>query len=81
MGVVLGFKIAALDMFKGGYAPQGWAHKESRSNELLEYFHEMAVGTKVFPIWLKGVTPQDQQRPQPQQPAPPVENNNAPGGP
>ncbi|WP_156437499.1 MULTISPECIES: DUF6680 family protein [Burkholderia] len=81
MGVVLGFKITALDMFRGGYAPKGWAHKEFRSNEVLEYFHEMAEGTKVFPIWLKGITPQDQQQPQPQQPIPPVQNNiAAPGG-
>lgn len=81
MGFVLGFKIAALDMFRGGYAPQGWAHKELRSNEVLEYFHEMAAGTKVFPIWLKGITPQEQQHQpptQPQQPVPPAQNSNAP---
>jgi hypothetical protein len=69
IGAVLGFKIPALDIFKGGYAPLGWAHKEAASNGVLEYFHELAEGKKNFPIWLKGVTPQDQ---------PPAEH---PGGP
>jgi hypothetical protein len=63
---VLGFKIPAIDIFKGGYAPKGWAHREARSNGALEYLHELAEGTKNFPIWLKGVTPQDQRADQPQ---------------
>ncbi|MFM0035972.1 DUF6680 family protein [Paraburkholderia strydomiana] len=71
IGVVLKIEIPALDIYKGGYAPMGWAHKDARSNEVLDYFHDMAAGTKVFPIWLKGVTPPDQQgvAPPPVQPA------------
>jgi hypothetical protein len=65
IATVLGFDISALDMFKGGYAPMGWAHKEARSNGLLDYFHDMAEGTKNFPIWLKGVTPSDNPPAQP----------------
>lgn len=64
MGVVLRVEIPALDIFKGGYAPMGWAHKDARSNEVLEYFHELIEGTKDFPIWLKGVTPPEQPRPE-----------------
>ncbi|WP_296650411.1 DUF6680 family protein [Paraburkholderia sp.] len=65
MAKVLKFDMPALDLFKGGYAPQGWAHKESRQGELLDFFHEMRLGEKEFPIWLKGVTqPQGQQNQQ-----------------
>ena len=61
MGKVLKFDISALDMFKGGYAPQGWAHKEQRQSDLLDFFHDMSVGTKNFPLWIKGMTPPEQQ--------------------
>jgi hypothetical protein len=60
---VLKFDISALDMFKGGYAPQGWAHKESRQNEMLDFVHGLAEGTVQFPIWLNGVTQQPQNQP------------------
>ncbi|MEX3933142.1 DUF6680 family protein [Paraburkholderia phymatum] len=58
---VLKFNISALDMFKGGYAPQGWAHKEARQNEMLEYVHDLAIGQKNIPLWIKGMTPPEQQ--------------------
>jgi hypothetical protein len=63
-GAVLHIDIPALDIFKGGYAPMGWAHKDARSNEALEYMHELAQGTKVFPIWLKGITPSNGATPE-----------------
>lgn len=63
MAAVLKFDIPALDLFKGGYAPKGWAHRDARQNGFLEFFHEMSEGTKNFPLWLNGVTPSEQQVP------------------
>ncbi|MFM0695631.1 hypothetical protein PQQ64_25565 [Paraburkholderia graminis] len=65
MGVVLKIEIPPLDIFKGGYAPMGWAYKDARSNEVLEFVHELSEGTKVVPIWLRGVTPQGSAAEQP----------------
>lgn len=61
MAKVLKFDISELDLFRGGYAPEGWAHKESRQNDLLDFFHDIHVGQKDFPIWLKGITQPQQQ--------------------
>lgn len=61
MAAVLKFDIPALDLFKGGYAPKGWAHKTFRQNEMMEFVHELATGEKNIPLWIKGITPPDQQ--------------------
>ncbi|PRH48506.1 DUF6680 family protein [Burkholderia multivorans] len=60
MGRVLKFDIPALDLFKGGYAPQGMVHRDNRATEMMEFVHELSEGTKSVPIWLKGVTPPTQ---------------------
>jgi hypothetical protein len=72
MGAVLGFDIPGLDLFRGGYSPIGWVHKDARTNGVLEFFNGLSDGTKVLPIWLAGVA---QQNPPPvnQPPAQPVE--------
>jgi hypothetical protein len=57
IAAVLGFKIPALDIFKGGYAPKGWAHRDLRAVGALEYVYELSQGTKSVPVWLAGLTP------------------------
>lgn len=61
MAKVLKFDISALDMFRGGYAPMGWAHKEQRQGELLDFFHDLSLGQKNLPLWIKGMTPPEHQ--------------------
>ncbi len=57
MASALHFKIPAMEIFKGGYAPKGWAHRESRQHEAQEFVYELSKGTKIVPIWVRGVTP------------------------
>ena len=57
IAAVLGFKIPAMDIFKGGYAPLGWAHREYRKLAAMEYLYDLSQGKTVLPIWLRGVTP------------------------
>ena len=54
---VLKFNIPAIEIFEGGYAPRGWAHRDMRYTGALEYMHELREGTKTLPLWLHGVTP------------------------
>jgi hypothetical protein len=70
IAAVLRFKIPAIDIFKGGYAPKGWMHSDLRSTGALEYIYELSQGTKCVPIWLSGVTSQ-----QPSAPSLPNERN------
>jgi hypothetical protein len=57
MATALRFRIPAMEIFKGGYAPQGWVHRDNRQFEAMEYVYELSKGTKIVPIWLYGVTP------------------------
>ena len=57
IAAVLHFNIPAMEIFKGGYAPGGWAHRDQRSTGALEYIHELSAGTKQLPIWLHAATP------------------------
>lgn len=68
IAAVLGFNIPAIDIFKGGYAPEGWAYRDARSIGALEYIHQLSEGTKVLPLWLCGVTQPQQQQEQQQPP-------------
>ncbi len=43
-----------MDIFKGGYAPKSWAHRDSRYTGALEYVYELSQGTKPLPIWVCG---------------------------
>lgn len=65
IALVLGFKLPAIDIFKGGYAPSGWAHRDMRYTGMLEYIYELSQGKKAVPIWLTGIT---QQQPAPNNP-------------
>lgn len=71
----LRYNIPAMDIFKGGYAPKGWAHSQNRILEAFEYVHELANVKKAVPIWLYGTT--YQQVPPPTAPPtspPPVQD-------
>jgi hypothetical protein len=46
IGVVLKFDIQAIDIFKGGYAPKGWAHRDARQMGALEYVYQLSEGQK-----------------------------------
>jgi hypothetical protein len=54
---VLKFDIPAIEIFEGGYAPGGWAHRDLRYTGALEYLHELREGTNTLPLWLRAVTP------------------------
>lgn len=57
MATALRFKIPAMEIFKGGYAPKGWEHRNNRQSEAMEFIYELSKGTKIVPIWIRGVTP------------------------
>lgn len=50
MARTLRFQIPALEIFKGGYAPKGWEHRNNRQNVALEYLNDLYHGTRVVPI-------------------------------
>jgi hypothetical protein len=50
MGCVLGFDIQAIDIFKGGYAPSGWAYRDARQGAVMEYVTQLAQGKNSVPI-------------------------------
>jgi hypothetical protein len=50
IAAVLGFKIPAIDIFKGGYAPKGWEHRDLRSIGAMEYIYELSQGKKALPM-------------------------------
>jgi len=58
MAAAQGLNIPAMEIYKGGYAPKGWAHIQSRQNVALEYVYELSQGSKVVPIWISGATTQ-----------------------
>jgi hypothetical protein len=68
IAAVLHFNIPAIDIYKGGYAPEGWAYRDSRAMGALEYIHQLSEGSKVVPLWLCGVTQPQQQQEQPRGP-------------
>ena len=46
----LGIKIEQLDIFSGGYSPQGWADQELEQSVIRRMFGEIAMGNRAFPI-------------------------------
>jgi hypothetical protein len=65
IAAVLGFKIPAIDIFQGGYAPRGWFDRERLAVGALEYLRQLSTRENSFPIWVHGGTTQ----PQPETPA------------
>jgi hypothetical protein len=50
IATVLDFNIPAIDLFKGGYAPRGWEHRDARALGALEFVHDLSVGSKFLPV-------------------------------
>lgn len=64
MGKVLGYRIAAMDIYEKGYAPKGWVHREERQQEAIEYLHSLATGTGNLPIFIAGANlPKPEEQP------------------
>lgn len=66
MGAVLKFDIPALDIFKGGYAPEGWAHRDAQQFGAYQFVNDLAKGKSCVPIWVLGMNspiPHDEAQP------------------
>jgi hypothetical protein len=50
IAAVLHFKIPTLEIFKGGYAPGGWAYRDARALGALEFVYELSEGKKGVPM-------------------------------
>ena len=59
----LGIKIEQLDIFSGGYSPQGWAEQELEESAIRRMFGDIAIGRRAFPIEVR--TPNNSQSGQP----------------
>ena len=50
IAAVLKFNIPAIEIFRGGYSPRGWAHRDIRFMGALEYVYQLAQGNAVLPM-------------------------------
>ena len=50
IGGELGFKIEQLEIFRGGYTPQGWAEIELEQTAVRRLFTDIYLGHRMFPI-------------------------------
>lgn len=50
MAQSLNYKVEGLDIFQGGYSPQGWEHVESQQALIRQYFVDLYFGNKALPI-------------------------------
>ena len=46
----LGIKVEQLDIYSGGYSPQGWIDLENEQSAIRRMFGEIALGQRAFPI-------------------------------
>lgn len=46
----LGFNIEQLEIFRGGYTPQGWDNVEFEQSLIRQYFVDLYLGRKTIPI-------------------------------
>lgn len=47
---VLGFRIPAMEIFRGGYAPDGWRYRDDRYTGAMEFVNELREGKRFLPI-------------------------------
>lgn len=57
MAQVLGFKVEQLEIFEGGYTPQGWHDVELEQSAIRRYAVDLYLGRRVLPV---SVVPLDQ---------------------
>lgn len=65
MATDLGFNISELDIFKGGYAPEGWRNKENREAAFQAFFLDVANHKNTLPISVYHPGKNSQERPVP----------------
>lgn len=64
IGRQLGFRIEQLEIFEGGYTPQGWGTLEDEQAAVRKLFADIAVGRRLFPIGVyRFPTAEQEQRP------------------
>jgi hypothetical protein len=73
MAVKLGLNIPAMEIFRGGYAPKGWQHRDNRNVMAMEYLHNLSMGQAALPIFVMNPAPQSAAVP-PSQPRVPEES-------
>nr|WP_131195846.1 DUF6680 family protein [Lichenihabitans psoromatis] len=54
MSKKLGFNIDALEIFKGGYAPQGWVHRDERQTGAIEFAYQLWQKQTTLPVSFVG---------------------------
>lgn len=47
---VLGFKIPEIEIFHGGYAPQGWADRDDMELGALQFLNELRASQRALPL-------------------------------
>ena len=67
MGAILNFDIPAMEIFKGGYAPQRWANQNAQQFGALKFINDLAEGNKSIPMYVTGINQQPQQIPTPEE--------------
>jgi hypothetical protein len=67
---VLRFKIPAIEIFKGGYAPGGWAHRDALGLGALEFVRDLSAAKKPLPVSVFGAPlPSEDSSPKDNKPA------------
>jgi hypothetical protein len=54
IGQVLNFNIPAIEIFEGGYAPEGWQYRDARAGTVAEYVVALSKGDATLPMDVKG---------------------------
>jgi hypothetical protein len=50
MARALGFEIEQLEIFEGGYTPQGWADIDLENTVIRKFFAQLALSQRALPI-------------------------------
>lgn len=51
---IVGFRIPEIEIFQGGYSPQGWSDREDLQLGALAFFNDLSTGKKIVPLWVMG---------------------------
>lgn len=54
MGKVLDFDMPAMELFQGGYAPDGWIYRDNRAGAVADYVVALATGKASLPMNVVG---------------------------